>query len=415
MKQNIEQIALEKATRSLEVSPSGNKYQAILNMANNAGIKLSTEMEQYIDDPKDYRDSNSRFAEVPTLLPQLVAYYKAEAVAKDKIFIMRHLKVSADHPLMTEISNHLEKFYDNPENVAEYKNTIDSLKLILIRERLRPYLKDYNNIKAYEEIIKSSLEKNETPDGLIVKVKEQLATDQVEINEEKLKRMCSSFTTLKSIATPEKAAERMVNNVLDLMNSDFKREIIVLNDIKESVLTGREALFRGMDLDHPENYIEQFFTTSHRMLDTKNKNDLFLFDIERPWNSIERKWEVNGAYMSFNPYWSLSFVKYNGLLLEIVPKEHKKVITGKNEDQQEVIANQVEAEEIRAIYIIKDGKISAIHKNPNFESSQALGELSLKIGDRAEGNNIEESIPAYEAAKFNRDRNTYKNEVTPNR
>jgi ankyrin repeat protein len=415
-------LALEKATRALSVSESINKNQAIINMMQQAGIALSPELAAYVNDHKDYHWDQERFAPLAAHMPELIEHYKRESIARDKIMYMRQLKLSADSPLMVEIGENIESLYEGVgATPVEYNSKINKLKGIIIRERLKHTLPEGTDLTSYNAIITKSLTDELPPSELVAKLTAKLREDGQEVPAN-LKRYCSSFINLKAYSTPEKIQERMVNNILDIMNNDFKNEILVLNDLRESTLMGKEILYRGLSLTDPKAFIEPFFNNQHRMLDMRNKNDLFLFDVTRPWNRKkeewnEKAWEINGTYMSYNPAMAIHFVKNHGLLLEVNPHHNKQVISGRCDNEYEVISNQVAPEEIRAIYIIENGVITEIHENPNFSSPHKLPPFQFKVGDVAHSSSFsndqksagifKESIKSYEVAKLDNRRDSY--------
>jgi len=134
--------AVEEVKNALSVSVSTKRYQALINLAYQAGIKLPASLLSYIDDPKRYGDADTRFKEIENLIPSLVEYYRDEALAADRIRIISHYKLDPNSKIFQEIDANLIVLYGENQSEQAYQNAINNLKVIIVREKLRKYFGD---------------------------------------------------------------------------------------------------------------------------------------------------------------------------------------------------------------------------------------------------------------------------------
>lgn len=367
---NLNNAILEKFEHGLEKSASPNRFQAIINMGHYyAKLDIPEALKPFIDNVQDF--DPSFFTGVKDLLPGLVQHYHQEALNKERIRILKHLKLDANNDLFKEIDTHLVTLFKGDISQENYEQTILSFKSLIVRERLK-----YHDIQMDESLITEGLRKN----NLFEQLKNNSKKD---INESTLHKITQSFLSVAHLSSPEAIQHKLVNDALTIANDDFKREILALNDIHETHFTGTERLFRGMKVDLTPELKERFFAEGTRMLE--DDNDLFHFHVTNNWNTRSGDWEIGGSYFSFNPYFSVGFVGTNGILLEAVPHQGKKGMWGQNIGDWETIINNIEGNEIRTIYRFLNGKVIEVIKNPNFpvELDEKMPE-PFHIGDNKE-------------------------------
>lgn len=391
----IQQNSIERAIQALELSTSTKRYQAIINLMAQARIALPQGIHSYIDDPKIYSAAEQEkiFGEVKVFLPQLIAYFKNEAIAKDKLKLLKNLKTLPSGNLYKNIASHVDTLYSESITKEQYNLSVNELKIIILEQRLHHVLSGPKDLKPYQNIIRDFIDNKRQP-----KVFYQALLAEFQKNEFAppldFHFNYKSYITLRAIDTFEKMHDNHVGKILSVMNQAFKQEILVLNNLKETTLTGREQLYRGIRIEATRENIEKIFNNSHRILDVTpfgddkkpKNNDLFLYDVLTPWNPSNSTWEVSGVYTSFNKNWSLHFMRQHeegseGVMLDIIPSKTKQVMYGSHNFEQEVIFNQLDPSEIRALYVIKGALVTEVHKNPNYEIIGNEKPLAFQVGD----------------------------------
>src|SRR5690606_5182710 len=105
--------------------------------------------------------------------------------------------------------------------------------------------------------------------------------------DKRLWRMCHSFIVTQSLHDADKIRERLAHNILDLVNRDFTREIIALDDLPTTVLSGKERVFRVLKrTGRSHDTLQHHFNATHRIQSektTKNKS-LLTYKINTEWN-----------------------------------------------------------------------------------------------------------------------------------
>lgn len=354
---NIQETILQKFEYGLDQSLSTNRHQAIINMAHYyAKLDIPESLKLYIDNVKDY-DDISLFSNIKDLLPDLAQHYHNEAIYKERLKILKLLKIEANSDQFKEIDTHLLYLFKGDLNDVGYKNAILNFKTLIVRARLKHYQLDVE-----DAVIKEGLQSN----NLVAHLK-----GMINLSETVLNKVCSSFVTLAHLSSPEAIHHKLVNDALTIANDDFKREILVLNDMHETHFSGNERLFRGIRLELTPELQERFFAEGTRFLE--NNNDLFHFNAQSDWNRSEGNWYINGVYFSFNPYCAMKYSYADGIILEALPYQGKKGMLGEFSGLSETVINNIEGSEISHIYRLENYKIVEIIRNNNFPFEQNEG------------------------------------------
>jgi len=358
----------EQIKTSLAHSVSPRRFEAFENMASLLNLKLA----------KDFAINLHNHDLIP-----LIEYYTKEAAAKDKMQLMKafNLQPQADKKKCDYIFEHIDVLYRDNCSEQDYEKAFTELKVMIFEERLRQYLPDGIHVGQYHQEIVANIN---NPTEL------QRAVNNIprlQLDDSTLAMFCNGFETLRMIKSYQEMRENVVSRILNIMNEDFKREIIVLNDFQEITMTGQEQLFRSVrrfKSASASQEIQIFFNQPHYLWFKERKSELFNFNIKRSWTEENQEWEIDGVYTSFNKYVSIlydSSSPLSHLVLDIRPHKNKHGFIGMHFDIQEIAFNHIIPEEIRCIYEIENGVVKKIHHNPNYKANMhGEAPLAFKIG-----------------------------------
>lgn len=398
----------------MEVS---NGFQALINILyHDVDLVLPDALIGYVDDPGIHPldGQQETFAEVHDLLPQLIAHYRDEAEARDSLRAARRLHLAPGTPLHERVRVLVHGLYyeDDPQR---YEQLIREWQTLTLQARLKAcYLQDRSpeTVAFFDQAV-ASLVLAQRPGQSLLTLRPEgpqifhslhalLAKHGVAVpdTDKRLWRMCHSFIVTQSLHDADKIRERLAHNILDLVNRDFTREIIALDDLPTTVLSGKERVFRVLKrTGRSHDTLQHHFNATHRIQSektTKNKS-LLTYKINTEWNvRNDIGWrEGTAVFASLDSYRAMSWMEDNGILLEFMPQPgwvhfgdpHKSL------PDYEVLIDQVRPEDVVAIYkgeFYGGLTLNEVHENPNFRGfDKHLAGASYGVG----GHGSTEYIP----------------------
>jgi ankyrin repeat protein len=257
-----------QVNKSLEQSTSPSRYEAFESLGKLAGVSS----------PLWSNDG----------LNSLIAYYANESCAKDKLRILKAftLRQKDDQDKIKEFFKWLDILYQDQNTEADYNNAFTQLKILLFEERLKSHLPAGVSCSPYHNEIVKNIHSPTELISLLKKIPDlRVDGDTQKSKDAHLEHLCKNFILLRSIKNPEEQRQNVAKKILNTMNEDFKVEVVILNDYRETILTGGEQLFRGMrgfEQNQVDSVIENIFNSPHYMR-TSTGNELFNFNINRAW------------------------------------------------------------------------------------------------------------------------------------
>ncbi len=162
-----------------------------------------------------------------------------------------------------------------------------------------------------------------------------------------------------------------------MLDHDYSMEILAYGGFRQKPMEHDIIVYRGIRGSFNDDYVNSLFETGYKSF---GYNDNLLLTMATYLTRDQLKfstsnWEFSGAYTSTHPYhagkYASEHYKENdsfGVLMEIrIPKNDIK-ICGSNWNEYELILNQINAQDIRAMYRLDaDQKVVKRYDNPHYQ------------------------------------------------